>query len=121
MQCRPAPLGSSWPRPALAAPTAFKFDNRWSKTARAYKKKPQTPYQRSLETPDIVEATKTNLCEPHGLLNPSELTKALGKDQKILTAPASLNRESIETKRACSPILQPEQFPKIALAVLREQ
>jgi len=73
----------------------LKRDKRGSKTVRLYEKKPQTPYQRLLESPDIDEATKTQLREEHARLDPFELKKGIERKLKnFFTVLGNLDRES---------------------------
>ena len=68
------------------------------KTKRIYEKKPQTPYQRLLASPDIPEATKARLRTEHEALDPFALKKSIeDKLKKFFTALGNLNRESMKT------------------------
>jgi len=65
------------------------------RTVRIYQKKPQTPYQRLRESPDIPETTKAKLRAQHAALDPFELKKSIeAKLKKIFTALRNLDRES---------------------------
>jgi len=65
------------------------------KTKRVYEKKPQTPYQRLLASPDIPEAKKTKLRAEHAELDPFALKKSIeAKLKKFFTALGNLNREA---------------------------
>jgi len=76
----------------------LKRDKRGSKTVRIYEKKPQTPYQRLLDSPDIQEAQKAQLRAEHAELDPFELKKSIeAKLKKIFTALGNLDRESTKT------------------------
>ena len=79
----------------------LKRDKRGSKTVRIYEKKPQTPYQRLLDSPDIQEAQKARLRAEHAQLDPFELKKCIeAKLKKIFTALGNLDRESTKTCRS---------------------
>jgi len=66
-----------------------------SKTTRVYEPRPQTPYQRLLDSPDIAEATKMKLRADHVLLDPFELKKVIERKLKnFFTVLGNLNRES---------------------------
>ena len=68
------------------------------KTKRIYEQQPRTPYQRLLESPDIPEATKTQLREEHARLDPFALKKSIEvKLKKIFTVLGNLDRESTKT------------------------
>ncbi|HYV31303.1 MAG TPA: integrase [Candidatus Binatia bacterium] len=76
----------------------LKRDKRGSKTVRIYEKKPQTPYQRLLDSPDIQEAQKAQLRAKHEELDPFELKKSIEtKLKKFFTALGNLDRESTKT------------------------
>ena len=65
------------------------------KTKRIYEKKPQTPYQRLLESPDLAEATKARLRAEHAVLNPFALKKSIeAKLKNFFTVLSNLDRES---------------------------
>jgi hypothetical protein len=68
------------------------------KTKRIYEQKPQTPYQRLLNSPDIPQATKARLRGEHAGLDPFALKKSIeAKLQKFFTALGNLDRESTKT------------------------
>ena len=68
------------------------------KTKRIYEKKPQTPYQRLLDSPDIPEATKDRLRAEHAVLDPFELKKNIeAKLRNFFTVLGNLDRESTKT------------------------
>ncbi|MBK8002268.1 MAG: hypothetical protein IPK15_27160 [Verrucomicrobia bacterium] len=68
------------------------------RTKRFYEKKPKTPYQRLLESPDIPEATKRKLRTQHSGLDPFALKKSIEvKLKKFFTALGNLDRESTKT------------------------
>ena len=70
-------------------------EKKGGKTVRIYEKKPRTPYQRLLESPDIPETTKVKLRAQHAALDPFELKKSIeAKLKKFFTALGNLNRES---------------------------
>ena len=79
----------------------FKLSKREKKngrTKRIYEKKPQTPYQRLLESPEIPEATKVKLRAEHATLDPFALKKSIEvKLKKFFTALGNLDRESTKT------------------------
>ena len=65
------------------------------KTKRIYEKKPRTPYERLLRSPDIAEARKAQLRAEHLGLEPFELKKRIeAKLKKFFTALGNLDRES---------------------------
>jgi hypothetical protein len=65
------------------------------KTKRTYEKKPQTPYQRLLESADISEATKARLRAEHGRLDPWALKKSIeAKRKNFFTVLGNLDREA---------------------------
>ena len=69
------------------------------KTKRVYETTPKTPYQRLLDSPDIVEATKATLRSQHAKLDPFELKKNIElKLKKFFTALGNLNREATMLK-----------------------
>jgi len=73
----------------------LKRDKRGSKTVRIYEQKPQTPYQRLLDSPDIDEATKTKLRQEHAQLDPFELKKGIERKLKnFFTVLGNLDRKS---------------------------
>ena len=68
------------------------------KTQRSYEKKPQTPYQQLLASPDLAEATKTKPRAEHAALDPFDLKKSIeAKLKKFFTALGNLDRESTKT------------------------
>ena len=68
------------------------------KTKRIYEKKPQTPYQRLLASPDLPEATKARLRAEHAALDPFELKKNIeAKLKNFFTVLGNLNRASTKT------------------------
>lgn len=65
------------------------------KTKRLYEKKPKTPYQRLLESPDVPKATKARLRVEHAALDPFTLKKRIEeKLKKFFTVLGHLNREA---------------------------
>jgi transposase InsO family protein len=73
----------------------LKRDKRGSKTVRIYEPKPQTPYQRLLESPDLEETTKIKLREEHTRLDPFELKKGIERKLKnFFTVLGNLDREA---------------------------
>jgi hypothetical protein len=73
----------------------LKREKKDGKTNRVYEKKPQTPYQRPLASPDIPEATKAKLRAEHAALDPFELKKNIEvKLKKFFTVLGNLNREA---------------------------
>ena len=73
----------------------LKREKQGGKTQRIYEKKPQTPYQRLLESPDIPEATKVRLRAEHATLNPFALKKSIEvKLKNFFTVLGHLNREA---------------------------
>jgi transposase InsO family protein len=76
----------------------LKRDKRGGKTVRIYEKKPQTPYQRLLASPDIEQAQKAQMRAEHAALDPFELKKSIeAKLKKIFTVLGNLDRESTKT------------------------
>ena len=68
------------------------------KTKRIYEKKPRTPYERLLVSPDIPEATKARLRAEHAALDPFELKKSIeAKLKNFFTVLGNLNRASTKT------------------------
>ena len=68
------------------------------KTKRIYEKKPQTPYQRLMGSPDIPEGTKERLRAEHALLDPFALKKSIeAKLRNFFTVLGNLDRESTKT------------------------
>ena len=75
-----------------------KREKKGGKTIRIYEKKPQTPYQRLLASPDIPETTKARLREQHAKLDPFALKKTIElKLKKFFTERGNLDRESTKT------------------------
>jgi hypothetical protein len=73
----------------------LKREKQGGKTKRIYENKPQTPYQRLLDTADIPEATKVKLRAQHRGLDPFALKKSIeAKLKKFFTALGNLNREA---------------------------
>lgn len=76
----------------------LKREKKAGKTIKSYEKKPQTPYQRVLESPEISEATKARLRAKHAGLNPFALKKSIeAKLKKFFTVLSNLDRESTKT------------------------
>jgi len=76
----------------------LKREKKNGKTKRIYEQKPQTPYQRLLDSPEIPEATKARLRAQHATLNPFALKKSIeAKLRKFFTALGNLDRESTKT------------------------
>src|SRR3989442_995149 len=76
----------------------LKREKKGGRTVRVYEKKPQTPYQRLLGSPDIPETTKLRLRAEHAALDPFELKKRIEvKLKKFFTVLGNLNRESTKT------------------------
>jgi hypothetical protein len=70
------------------------------KTKRIYESKPQTSYQRLLDSPDIAEERKAKLRAEHALLNPFALKKSIEhKLRTFFTVLGNLNREATKPKR----------------------
>ena len=68
------------------------------KTRRIYEPKPQTPYQRLLESADLAEATKEKLRARHAGLDPYALKKSIEeKLKKFFTVLGNLDRELMKT------------------------
>ena len=75
----------------------LKRDKRGSKTVRIYEQKPQTPYQRLLESPEVEKATKIRLREEHTRLDPFELKKGIERKLKnFFTVLGNLDREATQ-------------------------
>jgi hypothetical protein len=73
----------------------LKRDKRGSKTVRIYEKRPQTPYQRLLESPDIDALIKARWRQEHLGLDPFGLKKSIeGKLKTFFTLLGNLDRES---------------------------
>lgn len=65
------------------------------KTKRVYQSKPQTPYQRLLDSPEIPEERKTKLRAEHAHLDPFALKKSIEtKLRNFFTVLGNLNREA---------------------------
>lgn len=76
----------------------LKREKKNGRTKRIYEKKPQTPYQRLLESPEIPEETKVKLRAEHATLDPFALKKSIEeKLKKFFTALGNLDRESAKT------------------------
>ena len=76
----------------------LKREKKNGRTKRIYEKKPRTPYQRLLDSPDIPEATKARLRAEHAELDPFALKKSIEvKLKKFFTALGNLDRESTKT------------------------
>ena len=76
----------------------WKREKKNGRTKRIYEEKPQTPYQRLLESAEIPEATKTKLRAEHTALDPFALKKSIEvKLKKFFTALGNLDRESTKT------------------------
>jgi transposase InsO family protein len=76
----------------------LKREKQAGRTKRIYEQRPQTPYERLLESPDISEAIKVKLREQHTGLDPYELKKSIeAKLRKFFIALANLDRESTKT------------------------
>ena len=73
-------------------------EKKGGKTVRIYEKKPKTPYQRLLDSPNIPRATKAKLRGQHAALDPFALKKSIeAKLKKFFTALSNLDRESTKT------------------------
>jgi hypothetical protein len=76
----------------------LKREKKDSKTVKTYEKKPQTPYQRLLESAQIAEPIKAQLRAQHAGLDPFALKKSIEiKLKKFFTALGNLDRESTKT------------------------
>jgi len=76
----------------------LKREKKGAKTIRIYEKKPQTPYERLLASPDIPEATKVKLRAAHAGLDPFVLKKSIEtKLKRFFTVLGNLDRESTKT------------------------
>ncbi len=76
----------------------LKREKKDGKTVKTYEKKPQTPYQRLLESAQIPEAIKAQLKAQHSRLDPFALKKNIEvKLKKFFTALSNLDRESTKT------------------------
>jgi hypothetical protein len=72
-----------------------KREKRGSRTIRSYQAKPQTPYQRLIESPDIEETIKTKLRQEHASLDPFDLKKSIERKLKnFFTAFGNLSCEA---------------------------
>jgi len=60
----------------------LKREKRRTKTVRIYEEKPQTPYQRLMESPDLDETMKNKLRQTHAQLDPFELKKGIERKLK---------------------------------------
>lgn len=70
-------------------------EKKGGRTKRVYEKKPRTPYQRLLASPDIPEATKARLKAEHAALDPFDLKKRIeAKLEKFFTLLGNLDREA---------------------------
>lgn len=68
------------------------------KTVKTYEQKPQTPYQRLLESAQVPEPTKARLRTQHAALDPFALKKNIEiKLKRFFTALGNLDRESTNT------------------------
>ena len=75
-----------------------KREKKNGKTRRIYEKKPQTPSQRLLASPDICPETKAQLRAEHAALDPFALKKSIEAQLKnFFTVLGHLNRESMKT------------------------
>jgi hypothetical protein len=75
----------------------LKRDKHGSKTVRIYEQKPQTPYQRLLESPEVEETTKIRLREEHACLDPFALKKGVERKLKnFFTVLGNLDREATQ-------------------------
>jgi hypothetical protein len=69
----------------------WKREKKAGRTKRIYEAKPQTPYQRLLDSTDIPEATKTRLRAEHARLDPFALKKSIeAKLKTFFTAPGNI-------------------------------
>lgn len=76
----------------------WKREKQEGKTRRIYEKKPRTPYQRLLASPDLPEARKAQLRAEHVRLNPFTLKQGIeAKLKKFFTALGNLNRQSTKS------------------------
>jgi len=76
----------------------LKREKKGGKTVKTYEPKPQTPYQRVLESPEILEVTKAELRAEHAKLDPFALKKSIeAKLKKFFTVLGNLDRESTKT------------------------
>ena len=90
--------GQEWSQYQNHFRPTFKLEQREKqegKTVKRYEKKPQTPYQRLLESAATPAATKERLRAEHARLNPFALKKAIEeKLRKFFTVLGNLDRES---------------------------
>ena len=90
--------GQEWSQYQNHFRPTFKLEQREKqegKTVKRYEKKPQTPYQRLLESAATPAATKERLRAEHARLNPFALKKAIEeKLRKFFTVLGNLERES---------------------------
>ena len=93
--------GREWSQYTNHFKPTFKLLRREKKagrTRRFYEKKPQTPYQRLLNSADIPKATKARLRAEHAALDPFALKKSIEvKLRNFFTALGNLDRESTKT------------------------
>lgn len=76
----------------------LKREKKDGKTVKTYEKKPQTPYQRLLESAQTAEPIKAQLRAQHAGLDPFALKKSIEvKLKKFFTALGNLDRESTKT------------------------
>jgi hypothetical protein len=76
----------------------LKREKKGAKTVKTYEKKPQTPYQRLLQSPQVPETTKARLRDQHAALDPFALKKSIeAKLKKFFTALGNLDLESTKT------------------------
>jgi hypothetical protein len=76
----------------------LKREKKDGKTVKTYEKKPQTPYQRLLQSAEIPEMTKARLRAQHAELDPFALKKSIeAKLKKFFTTLGNLDRESTKT------------------------
>jgi len=74
------------------------------KTLKTYENKPQIPYQRLLDSPQIPEPTKARLQTQHAALDPYALKKSTeAKLKKFFPLLGNLDRESTKTWRSPAP------------------
>jgi hypothetical protein len=90
--------GQEWSQYQNHFRPTFKLEKRekkGGKTVKTYEKKPQTPYQRLLESAATPEATKVRLRAEHAGLDPFALKKSIEtKLKNFFTALGNLDRES---------------------------
>ena len=76
----------------------LKREKKGGKTVKTYENKPQTPYQRLLDSAQIAEPIKAQLRAQHAKLDPFALKKSIEvKLKKFFTALGNLDRESTKT------------------------